>query len=33
MREVYCGFRWLQFDELTVVIISAVYTKQITEER
>ena len=33
MREVYYGFRWLQFDKLTLVIISVVYTKQITEER
>ena len=36
MREVYCGFRWLQvvqFDKLTLVLISAVYTKKITEER
>ena len=32
MREVYCGFRWLQFvpfDKLTLVIISNVYTKKL----
>lgn len=33
MREVYGGFRWLQFDKLTLVIISAVYTKKTTEEQ
>ena len=36
MREVYSGLRRLQvvqFDKLTLVIISAVYTKKITEER